>query len=117
MKGFAPAATAFAFAALLAAPALARPSEIPTRSHEWSDRYSDRDNDEVRGRRHRRSIARDDDDEDAQERRQRRSVQHQRRRPAEKQIAARSEPQPETPIARRAITRQAEGGGVSRSCL
>lgn len=117
MKRFAPAATAFAFVALLAAPALARPTEIPTRSHSWSDRDSDRDDDEVRGRRHRRSIDRDEDDEDASERRQRRSVQRERRqRTVERQIAARSA-QPETPIARRAITRQAEGGGLSRSCL
>jgi uncharacterized protein YcbK (DUF882 family) len=114
MRRFAPVAAAFAFAALLATPALARPSEIPTRSKTWSDH--DRDDDEMRGRRHRRSVERDDDEDEARERRQRRrSVQQERRRTAAKRTTDRSE-QRETPVAQRAVTRQS-GGGAARSCL
>jgi murein DD-endopeptidase MepM/ murein hydrolase activator NlpD len=113
MRRFAPVAAAFAFAALLATPVLARPSEIPTRSHEWSGRDRDSD-DEMRDRRRQRSVERDDEDE-ARERRRRRSVQHARKRTTAKP-AAHAAYRAESPIAGRAVTAQA-GGGLGRSCL
>ena len=95
-------ATAIAFAALLATPALARPHDIPTASgHDWSNDGDDGRESYSGERRHRRSAHRGQRRHAAKRTGRRHAQRSERRR---------------TPVSRRGITSYA-GGGLSRTCL
>jgi hypothetical protein len=102
MKRLPTVATAIAFVALLATPALARPHDIPTATPSGDDWSSDGDRESYSG-----------------ERRHRRSAHRGQRRHAGKRTGRRHAQRGErrsTPVSRRGITSYA-GGGLSHSCL